>query len=363
MNRDRLVVVGVLIVLLAASGTGGLWWWKEQPKQLYLAAEQSYKQGEQLLPSDPAAAKQAFLNADAKLARILDPKKDPKNGLALLKRYKVQMQLFWIYKKAQDVESLQLAEKAWNDAQQYAQQAAADKKNIPAQMLLLDQRFKADKLGDALTYADNLLDANVEQDEEFVKNYPTEVAAAHFLKGQAALRADPPREDETLNHVKACWEIEKKVAGPKETPKARWREIDLEARALKSKADAAKTRASGVKAPKDDSLAVLQAKLPDWIKRAHDELTKVEVPAEGEQPARPGVVLLPPTNLRGFFSVLNLSIELASTPEDVVDRANLMLDNCDALIGAKSLTPKTVKFVNELLTQLPKTLKNQPVCE
>src|SRR5262249_53011357 len=154
-----------------------------------------------------------------------------RNSAAALRRYKVQLHLLELHKKDEkNADTLTLTEKARREAEKSLKIAADDKKNVEAQVILLNLAFMENQLQDALTYAENLLDSNIEQDDEMVKKHPTELAAAHFLKGRAALRAVPPRPDEALNQVKACMELKKRV--PSRDEKERWREIDLEARAL-----------------------------------------------------------------------------------------------------------------------------------
>jgi hypothetical protein len=248
-----------------------------------------------------------------------------------------------------------LTEKARREAENCLRIAAADKKNVQAQVVLLNLAFKNHELQDALTYAENLLDSNIEQDDEMVKKYPTELAAAHFLKARAALRADPPRPDEVLNHVKACMDLKKRA--PARDEKERWREIDLEARALQLKAKEAKTHALGGKGVKDDSMAILLQKVPEWIERAQEEKKKIAVSGDDNTPDQSIIVLSNPTNLEGLFSFLTLSIELSPTPEAVADRANLILDLCDVLIAGKRLSSKSLDVVNDQLKLLPATLK------
>jgi len=350
-SMKKFVVFVLIIALLLAGGAGGYWWWKDQPKQLIASADQYFKQGEEALASDnSAAAKRAFLKADEKLARVLALNKDPKNSQAALRRFEVQTQLFTLYGKDDSQEAQVLREKARLEAQKCAQLAAADKKYVQAQIRLLNLAFRNDEIQDALTYAENLLDVNADQNDALLSKYPIELAAAHYLKGLAALQADPPRPDETLTHVKACQEIEKQASSADE--KQRWREIDLEARALQAKAKDAKARGSTGKGARDDSMAVLLAKIPDWVQRAQKEKDKVVVPASGQQPDRALIVLLHPSNMRGLFRFLNLSIDLAPTPEDAVDRANLILDYCQRLIDGRFLSPKALEYVNGQLTQL-----------
>jgi hypothetical protein len=348
----KFVVFVLILALLLAGGAGGYWWWKDQPKQLIASADLYVKQGEEALVSEnSAAAKQAFLKADEKLARVLALNKDPKNSQAALRRFEVQANLIKLYGKEDSPEAQVLREKARAEARKCAEIAAADKKNVQAQVLLLNLAFRNDEFQDALTYAENLLDVNADQDDALLTKYPIELAAAHYLKGLAALQADPPRPEETLTHVKACQEIEKQASSRDE--KQRWREIDLEARALQVKAKDAKTRGSGVKkGVTDDSMAVLLKKIPDWIQRAQEEKGKVVVPKSGEQPDRAMIVLLHPSNMRGLFKFLNLSIELAQTPEEAVDRANLILDYCQLLIAGRFLSPKALEYVNGQLALL-----------
>ncbi len=341
------------------------WWWLQQPPQLYRSAERAYEAGESARKNgDLATAKQSYSAANEKLSVLLA--KTPNNSKVLFLRFEALNRLAEITstegKKENNPEKVKDAEAQLAEAWRCARLAAEDPKNVEAQIAILQELFDGDKLFEAVEFADNLLSTDIEKDVVFMqsRNVRNTVAAAHFLKGDAALKADLARPDDALRHVQACRAIEANTVNSDKPKPPRWREVDLEARALLKKAQWAKKRAKGGPAGKDDSPEKLQAMLPSLMKRAREEMKKVGIPASGDQPPRPVLVNLTPTNLRGLLSVLQIGIEQSSTPTEAEQRTELTLDICDALLAAKVNVRFTVPEVNKELTRLPKTLETLP---
>jgi len=361
----RWLTVVLLLALLATAGGMGYWWWAQQPPQLYHTAERSFEAGESARRNgDPATAKQNYAAANDRLSVLLT--KTPKSSKVLFLRFEVLNRLAEINaaegKKENNPKKIKDAEATLSEAWRCARLAAEDPKNVEAQIAILQELFDGDNLLEAVEFADNLLTTDIESDVAFMKskNVQNTVAAAHFLRGDAALKADPARPDDAIRHVRACLAIEANAVENEKPKPPRWREVDLEARALVKKAELAKKHPRGEPGGKDDSLDKLQAMLPVMMNRAGEEMREVGIPASGDTPQRPVLVNLTPTNLRGLLSVLQIGIEQSSTPAEAEQRTGLLLDVCDALLAAKIRARFTVPEVNKELTRLPRTLESLP---
>jgi hypothetical protein len=353
------------IVLGGALGAGGIWVYYTYfppPDYLLNQAEAKYDQAEQKLRDNQSAdAEKLYNQAKAYLKKLEDDGKDPNNPKGYLLKAKVLYRLSTLAEKREgqvtpDSESVQLAI-AHNTA--LLETLRRDPDNAEAAGILLSKCLADDDLNRAEFYAEAVAKYKPEEDKGISTEMANRVAAAHFILGKAALRGPNPRPDIALEHLR---QIDETLSQDKEV-EHRWREISLEAQALKVRMDLAKKHETAPAKPvakgpvKDERAEELQRKIAKNVEKAKTDLGIV-IP-DGNKAL---LTTLNPTNMRGILDFLMLAIETATTKAELQERANVFLAVCDQLTDVKAPREATTRAVAAHLAQLPAAV-DKPAAE
>jgi tetratricopeptide (TPR) repeat protein len=354
------------ILIGGGLGAGGLWVYYTYfppPDYLLTKAEDKYQQAEEKLQANQTAnAEKLYKEANAYLVKLENDGKDANNPKAYLLKSKVLYRLSTLAAKTdQGTAGSESVKLAYEHNNALLETLRHDPENGEAAGILFTKCMADDDLDKAEFYAEAVAKYKPEEGKDF-GDMATRVAAAHYILGKAALRGPSPRPDIALEHLR---QIEETLPQAKDEPR-RWRELALEAQALKMSLDLAKKRETAPakpapgKAPVEDKRAEeLQRKIVAGVERAKADLAHTENTADGVKATLP---TLNPTNMRGVLDFLLLSIETATTKAELQERANLLLQVCDQLTDVKAPREATTRAVAAHLAQLP-TAVDKPAAE
>lgn len=358
MSIRRLILGVVLIVLVAGLVVAGKWAYDTyfpQPEALLASAQKHFNHGQDALArKDLGEAQRNYEFARIQLDKLIDLKEvpGPLRGDAFLLRHKTFKALAEIAVEQKDeARALDLTNAAWTAAHEAV---AADPSKVEALVLIQDYLFSRDEIDAAEPYSELLVQFGSETMSDD-PSYPSKLMAAHYVLARRALRAKTPNPDVALTHLHA---IERILADAAESG-PRWREIDLEAQALKVKADesrkAAASRPGAAKGP-NEAQRQLDERVPQWVERARAELDKPLEPTADTKEGRPHLQTLRPTNRRGLLQFLVLAVELAPDRGKVDDRARLTLSVCEKVTAGDRPKPLIQREVAAAVGQLALTL-------
>lgn len=367
----RLLLGTAALLALAGTAALGVTWYRGRPENLFASASRYFDKGEAARQQgDAAAAQSAYQYSDAVLRILLDKDKAPGYPPALLLRHKVLNQLAALAAANElkqgnasdgDLPSTQMA----TEAKRLAFLAAADPTLFEAQAAALNYCFRDDLLTLAVPYADNVL-RNHPKDEADFPRLSDYLHGAHFILAREALRASPPRPDAALEHLETSNALLAAGAEP------RWRVVGLEVQARRLKIAQVReasrprpgTRPPGADGPDPatELVVALGKKIEGALERVRRDKDRV-TPATEREPERAELAKSSPTDARGLFDFLTLSLQEAATPAQVLERANLLVEACEVVV-AKSPPPvafrvaaHTAADVSWLLSELPEGLR------
>jgi hypothetical protein len=232
-----------------------------------------------------------------------------------------------------------------------------DKDNVEAAGILLDKCFTDDELDKAEPYAEAVVKYQPGPDEEMTKEMALRVAGAHFVLAKAALRGPIPKPELALDHVSKIKDLLALAHVD-----MRWREIAVEAEALKARKEMAVKTATPTAKPagakgvvKDDVGEELRRNVLAGLDKAKQDLRAVEND-------NPFLVTLSPTNTRGLLDFLVLAVEVSTLKEEIIERSRLLLDVCEQLVASPRKRESTTRAVAAHLAQLPATV-DKPAAE
>ncbi|HZT81045.1 MAG TPA: tetratricopeptide repeat protein [Gemmataceae bacterium] len=396
-----ILVVGVLVV--AGLVFGGIWGYSHvfsSPDALLASAQKYYDKGEEARkrylarpaeerqgdPKDLLEAKKHYEYADVQLQQLLDEKKDPNNARGWLLRHRVLVGLYSVTEeqknqadRAKDTElSKQLAQaladlnsRAWECANQAS---GRDPKMAEAHGLMLDFYFLQDDMRRAVPFAQRLLACEADSGGDIPE---PRLAAAHYVLALEDLKARTPRADSALAHMRAVHDLAEQrwqANGRKgEKPEPRWREITVEAEALRLKVAQAKKTARRPAPRRPDDPARKQGQpsaeeqfrdlLTYGLNRVQKDLNQPPLPADGKNPEQPYLcasLSRSPTNARGLFDFLLLALAASEDREQTRDRVDLGLRVCEQVAGAPKPPELMVQRVTYYTTRLPSTITQLP---
>ncbi len=365
-RRRRWVAWGLLLAVVACGGVYAANWWNNRPAQLLAAAGHSFEEGERAFQQAEdvndeahsaerrAAARAAYEAAERDLQRACDETKTPLDSNHLLLRHKLLLKLAQLHsleeRERGDADpnrpSLEMVKEAWKQALL----AAAEPTCAEAQALMLGRCFAADALDKAGPFATNLLlhpPADTSQGTDF---HPY-VLGAHFVLAQAALTGAAPRPEEALEHLRQSRALQK----PGEETK--WRAVALEVRAWKALAVVQKpTKVEPADGPRARCRACVREAL-DRLHREHEQIAAWTTKATG---APPTLLTLSPTDTRGLFEFLTLSIEGATDRDEVAQRTALALSTWEMLVAVDKPSELVLREAARRITALPALLDKLP---
>jgi predicted Zn-dependent protease len=358
----RFVFFSVLIVLLLAGGVFGWYWWSNRPDYLFKSAVAYFQAADEARKKeDLVQARQCYESADKQLQTLLEPDKTPNDSRAWMLRWKVLEGLGRMAARDDSERSIKLL----TEARICAQRAARDPSNLEAQAVVLSYFFANDDFDHAEPYARSLVD-HLGSNTLDLENPEGYIAGAFFVLARAALQPRPiAHPDEALDLIRSAAEWEQKGTAAKPLP--RWRSIDIEARALKIKAEQAKGSSSpgkgkvprGPQPSASELLGQLQSRMAPWVDRVRNEL-QTEKPASGDKPAQPELTTLSPTDTRGLLDFLLLSIEVAPDAAAVQERADLLLQVAEQVSSVPNCPPHALRETARAVALLPALLSRLP---
>lgn len=336
-NNLRWLIVSVVVLgLLVGGAIWGLNRWQDQPEYWLASAQKHYKEGETALErKDIAAAKASFEKAEQLLKKVLDASTGPAGEIWLF-RYRVNDKL-----ALTDPADAKLHRQ---NADKYLAIAGSDRSCLEGQQLRLMYLFREDNIQDLVAgkpYALNILTAKPEAHPNLKDLYLYQIGA-HFILAWAEFYGQPANPDQALQHLEECRKLEQKY-GQGTARDIRWREAGLEALARKAKAER-DGRGGG--------------------EAAHAQLRKLrdqDIPAKLARVKETEPTKLSSTNLRGLLNFLLVAVELSTTPEQVVERAEMTVQVCEKLVSGDKPSGRNCRETARAMNLLTPLLIREPV--
>jgi uncharacterized protein HemY len=353
----RWLFLSLLVLLLAGGGYLAYSRWINSPGHLLASAQGYYDRAEKARAAgDTASARLNLESADTQLRNLLAQPGQANNVSALMLRYHTLSDLAPLVAEeegpaASGGRSTELYNQGWVCVERVV---GLDPNHAQAHVQVMLGQLLRGRIVAAAPFAKRLVNlGRGENSDGDWPNYAADQTTARFVLAWMALnQAQPPRPEEALELLRQADVLTAEATPSGERPPApRWRAVALEARALALLADQYKQldtdgRSARTGPELREAQERLQTRLAGWLERAKAEAaeplpgTPVTLPITVHTVASLAV-RYSPTDLPGLLDVLDLAVQRAGSPADVLTRLDLDLVVCDKLTAAEK-TPEPV---------------------